>query len=106
MGSHEVVVEVRDTEGMSAAYSEIVLVTLDWECMTAKVGGMSLYGIWGTSPTDVFTVGDGGTILHYNGVEWESMSSGVYHRLLDVWGFSPKEVFVVGTWGQILHSKP
>jgi hypothetical protein len=35
-----------------------------------------LNGIWGSSSTDVFAVGEDGIIMHYNGSTWSSMSSG------------------------------
>jgi hypothetical protein len=38
-----------------------------WSLMSlpATTGPVGLYGVWGSSATDVFAVGDGGTILHY-----------------------------------------
>ena len=47
-----------------------------WAIQTSGTG-LTLYGVWGASPTDVFAVGENGTILHYDGSSWESMSSGV-----------------------------
>ena len=53
-----------------------------------------LYGVWGSSPTDVFAVGENGTILHYDGdgdndgdpdTMWERISSGIEKSLNDVW---------------------
>ena len=35
-----------------------------------------LEGVWGTSASDVWAVGFGGTILHYNGTTWSSVSGG------------------------------
>jgi len=62
-----------------------------------------LNGVWGSSSSDVFAVGDGGTILHYNGDSWSSMASGTTHRLYDVWSSSSSDVFAVGDGGIILH---
>jgi len=31
--------------------------------------------VWGASPSDVFVVGDGGKILHYNGTAWSSFGN-------------------------------
>ena len=42
---------------------------------------MQLDGVWGSSATDVFAVGDSGTILHYNGSAWSAMSSGTTNEL-------------------------
>ena len=63
----------------------------------------TLNGVWGTCPTDVFAVGENGTILHYNGAIWDSMDSGVLVALIDVWGSSSTDVFAVGQNGVICH---
>ena len=57
-----------------------------------------LYGVWGSSGSDVFAVGGNGTILHYNGSAWSSMTSGTTNNLLGVWGSSGSDVFAVGEW--------
>jgi hypothetical protein len=64
---------------------------------------LTLYGIWGTSPADVFAVGESGSILHFDGANWDSMSSGVSGILFSVWGSSSTDVFVVGETGVICH---
>jgi hypothetical protein len=48
-------------------------------------------------------VGYGGTILHYNGTSWSSVSSGTTRFLFGVWGTSASDVWVVGDVGTILH---
>ena len=60
-------------------------------------------GVWGASPTDVFAVAGGGTILHYDGSAWSPMASGSTMYLYNVWGASGTDVFVVGSSGAILH---
>jgi hypothetical protein len=60
-------------------------------------------GIWGSSPTDVYAVGEYGTILHYDGNSWSDMTSGSTASLLDVWGSSPSDVYAVAYGGTILH---
>ena len=37
-----------------------------WSAMTSATS-YDLAGVWGSSATDVFAVGEGGTILHYSG---------------------------------------
>jgi hypothetical protein len=39
-----------------------------WQWQNPLPQGNSLYGVWGSSGSDVFAVGYGGTILHYSGV--------------------------------------
>lgn len=62
-----------------------------------------LNGVWGASATDVFAVGENGTILHYDGVTWLLPTSGTTERLHAVWGSSGTDVFVVGGGGVIRH---
>jgi len=35
-----------------------------------------LFGVWGSSSSDVFAVGYYGTVLHYNGSAWSAMTAG------------------------------
>ena len=59
--------------------------------------------MWGSSGSNVFAVGTGGTILHYDGSSWSAMSSGTTRSLYGVWGSSGNDVFAVGNGGTILH---
>ena len=38
-----------------------------------------LWGVWGSSGSDVFAVGLEGTILHYDGVAWSASTAGINH---------------------------
>jgi hypothetical protein len=60
-------------------------------------------GVWGSSPTNVFAVGDSGMILHYNGSTWSTVTSGTTSNLTAIWGDSSTEIFAVGWDGEILH---
>jgi len=66
----------------------------------------TLYGIWGSSGSDVFAVGYGGTILHYDGSVWSSMTSGTTHTLHGIWGSSGSDVFAVGNTTILHYSGP
>ncbi|MGP8078886.1 MAG: hypothetical protein ACLPVI_00035 [Dehalococcoidales bacterium] len=57
----------------------------------------------GSSSSDIFVVGSGGIILHYDGNAWSIMTSGTTDILVGVWGSSQSEVFAVGYNGTILH---
>jgi hypothetical protein len=48
-------------------------------------------------------VGNSGTIRHYNGTTWSTMTSGTSRNLLGVWGSSSNDVFVVGDNGTVIH---
>jgi hypothetical protein len=60
-------------------------------------------GIWGSSASDAWAVGDNGLILHYNGVHWFEMESGTARSLLAVTGTSAGDVYAVGEGGAVLH---
>ena len=70
---------------------------------TFQESAFPLIGVWGSSGNDVFAVGVAGSILHYNGSVWSSMSSGTTSWLRGLWGSSGNDVFAVGTDGAILH---
>jgi Tol biopolymer transport system component len=62
-----------------------------------------LADVWGHSSSDVFAVGSGGTILHYDGRVWQPMNSGTTVDLYGVWGGSETEIYAVGANGTILR---
>jgi len=64
-----------------------------------------LNGVWGSGASDVWAVGDFGTIVHWNGNAWTSVSSGTTNYLSGIWG-SASDVWVVGSSGTILRRRP
>jgi hypothetical protein len=72
--------------------------------------GSTLNGVSGTSATDVWVVGDKGTVLHSKGAgnDWTQQGnlppSAVMTNLQDVYAVSPNEVYVVG--GDTMSGKP
>jgi hypothetical protein len=81
--------------------------------------GAHLWGVWGSSPEDIFVVGESGTILRYDGSRWWSQSSAPREGLNDgagysgrpgrpaggfygLWGGSSSAVFAVGHAGTAL----
>jgi len=62
-----------------------------------------LRAVWGPSATEVFAVGDYGTILYTsdNGATWAAMTSGLTVNIYGVWGSSAANVFAVGDSGNI-----
>ena len=68
----------------------------EWTWQNSLPQGNVLSAVWGSSGSDVFAVGGGGTILHYDGSSWSGMSSGTSNGLAGVWGSSGSDVFAVG----------
>jgi len=48
--------------------------------------GWSVNKLWGSSSNNLYAVGNGGNIAHYNGGSWRKIESGVDVDLKDVWG--------------------
>ena len=55
-----------------------------------------LRNVWGSSRDNIFAVGYNGTILHYNGINWQKQESNSDAQLLSVWGIDGNDVYVVG----------
>lgn len=51
------------------------------------VTGAQLNAVWGASASEVYAVGDNGTILRYDGAAWTSQVSPTTEQLWGVWGF-------------------
>ncbi len=88
---------------VSAAPGVTVVSSDGWGWQNPLPQGNNLRGVWGSSSTDVFAVGAGGTILHYNGSTWIGMTSSTANNLYGIWGSSSSDVFAVGASGTILH---
>ena len=76
-----------------------------WSPMDLPKGDEVLSDIWGTSPSDVFAVGDRGLILHYDGTMWTGSHHGAA-ELLAVAGLNAGDVYTVGVTGRVLHGGP
>ncbi len=62
-----------------------------------------LLGIWGSSSTDIFAVGDNATILHYDGKSWTPMDARTEKYLTKVRGLSSDCVYAVGDDGLVIR---
>ena len=67
-------------------------------------------GLWGSGANDVWAVGDsgdsygeGGVILHWNGLAWDQLPSTGASSLFGVWGSRSDDVWAVGDSGDIVH---
>lgn len=74
-----------------------------WVQIQSPAPGKSLYGVWGSSASDVFAVGEGGTIIHYDGTSWSQMPGATTQKLYGVWGSAGDDVFASGADGTIIH---
>ncbi len=69
---------------------------------------LQLTSVWAASATDAWTVGVGGTILRWDGSQWNARpalidGAPVTQNLLGVWGSGEKDVWVVGRGATLLH---
>ena len=75
-----------------------------WCVETAPVTGTPiLHAISAVSASDVFAVGDAGTIIERTGGNWVAMTSGTTADLRGVWALSSTDVWASGVGGVILH---
>jgi hypothetical protein len=62
-------------------------------------GWQRFHGIWGSSPNDVWIIGDAFTyvnkIWHYNGTKWQNYLLSEYAEPVSVWGVSSSELWMV-----------
>ena len=65
--------------------------------------GNDLSAVWGVAPDAVWTVGDVGSILYWNGTRWGATPSGTTARLNGVWGTGANDVWAVGDAGTIVR---
>jgi photosystem II stability/assembly factor-like uncharacterized protein len=71
------------------------------------IGSAAFLGVWGSSNSDAWIVGEGGRVLHSvnGGANWTDVSpAGVSVQLRGVWGTGPLDVYVCGDNGTMLHS--
>ena len=54
-----------------------------------------LYSVWGSSPDNVWAVGDRGTIIHWDGSQWSKVQSPTNLILWDIWGTSADNVYAL-----------
>ena len=63
--------------------------------------GSRLRAITGTAANDVWTVGEEGTVLHWNGDEWSTVRSGTEENLLAVAKTPDGSVWIGGERGTL-----
>jgi hypothetical protein len=62
--------------------------------VAAPIAGRTMLGVWGSGKTDVWAVGTGGTIVHFDGTAWAAMPSPTKQPIFTVWGSSASDVWI------------
>jgi hypothetical protein len=77
---------------------------LEWTSVDSQ-STLRLEAIWGSSPDDIWAVGDKGTIrrMKKGASRWEVIPSPTQEQLHAVWGSAADDVWAVGDNGTILH---
>ena len=74
----------------------------DWDVLDAIVTYSDLEDIWGRSANDIYAVGNGGAIFHYNGISWSKVVTTYDDDFNAIWG-DVGMVYVVGNNGVVLQ---
>lgn len=70
---------------------------------SSQITTRSLRAVWGSSATDVWAAGDGGSLWHFNGTTWSPAASGTTLRLRALWGTASNDVFASGDNFTLVH---
>lgn len=85
------------TDGASCA-PDSLCATSDFCPTTLSINGrFVLTAIWGSSKDDVWAVGSGGVIVHWDGTSWTSIASNTAITLRAVGGNGPNDLWFVGS---------
>lgn len=63
----------------------------------------TIYGIWSSGPSDIWTAGANGTIYRHDGTRWSSVPSTVTSTFWGLGGSGPRDVWAVGLNGTVVH---
>ncbi len=63
----------------------------------------SLYDVWALDAENIWAVGQGGTVIYYNGTEWIPEDTPITSDLRALIGFSAIDIWAVGSGGRVLH---
>lgn len=76
-----------------------------WQ-FTGAPGSYAVYGVYASSLTDAWAIGDLGLLLRYDGQAWTApaiSAPNTNYTLFNVWGNAPDDVWAVGSSGNIRH---
>jgi hypothetical protein len=69
---------------------------LRWLVLRQGLTDSTLSGVWRNTSSDIYAVGNGGAVLHYDGTAWSTVAAGLTTTLNSVFGFSATDVWAVG----------
>src|SRR4051812_40617907 len=72
-------------------------------CVETSPTMSKLHAVWAASASDVFAVGDGGTIVRRVSGTWTTMTSPTTNNLRGIWGLSSSDVWADGSAGTVVH---
>jgi len=75
----------------------------DWTWQNPLPQGNLLCDLWGTGPSNIYTIGEYGKILRYDGSSWSSIPTQTKTTFWKMWGSDQSNIFVVGENGTILR---
>ena len=74
-----------------------------WSEVPPIANNFALWDVWGLGPDDVWAVGSGGRVIHFDGTQWQSVNSGTDQNLTAVWGTN-SELWIGGHIGGLLRN--
>ncbi len=78
---------------------------VDWCVVPTNTSPLYAFtAVWGSSKSDAWAVGSGGTIAHFDGTSWAATPTGLRSTFFAVWGSGPEDVWAVSDAQVILHS--
>jgi hypothetical protein len=93
-----------DGAGLPFRYATVAGCSKDgWCWSTPTPQGDLLSSVNGSSASDVWAVGAGGAIIHWDGQSWRQIPSGIQTGFDSVWSASASDAWAVGDDAAVLH---
>ena len=88
---------------LTLAYHNRICSNASWCWYGPSPQSNAIFGIWGSSPNDVWAVGRNGAAIHFDGQSWTAPKFPTANSLRGVWGNGADSYWAVGDAGTILH---
>lgn len=75
-----------------------------WTLYPVPQGAPRLNGLSGSGMKNIWTVGEGSSVLQFNGTSWNNINIGKSGSVREIWGNSKEDIWAVGDGGLALHS--